>query len=322
MAEQFEFNFGDKLPWICEVIHAILDQAPGGHADGPGETDTRKACKRACILFLHTLWCKSFGTDRVISTVALRKRIVSHIKNYEKFKKRKENASLNARARKLKWTKENEVLFDLLVGDPSTLDADELAFYNGMKQKPRCNYSLSTEVDEQWVQEQEEKKKVEEEIIEKELQDEAEQAMIWDYIDSDNNDVSDYEDEMNCSMPGKSDDQLDNSMISVCSDLLNSSICSMTTRSGFVLKQQSDAETQTEYQYTARPQLRSKSHKVGSQRIKTTLAKCSTAAEISVAKARICFKIIAEEFYKHNYYLKPEDVPIPDDDASGRESCV
>ena len=51
-----EFVFGDKLPWISEVVLAIMRFAPGGPPDGPNQTQKRKEGVTDAAWALHELW--------------------------------------------------------------------------------------------------------------------------------------------------------------------------------------------------------------------------------------------------------------------------
>ena len=252
--------------------------------------------------YLIDLWTRSFGCGHTLSLNTVKTRMLKVVKDYycnvytrlhRSTKKHVEkdcsceNCMMKNTKRLIeqKWKENNDYLFDIGV-DMESLSGDEKLFYEDQK-NGRIG-KLSDEIDEEYEQDQQERKR---QKIEAEMVAAAEEA----FINVDDEDTDE-----------------DTSFLNHSNFSLNRSGLVRTSCPGV------DASTQTET-LIIRPKLRI-NKRVCTDEIKNTCALLSSTCGVSNEMARKIVQLVAKELYGHVFYLTADEQLVDEEEESGDQT--
>ena len=252
---EVRFVLGDKLPWVSEMVLAIVSYAPGGSPKENKESATRKTAVKSYAICLVNLWNKAFSQEYVCSRVTVQKKIRKHLEKFFNEVTCNRRSTLTRRERIIKWKMTESVnqLFDILQPNckVDSFNSSEKQFYLSQKDKIREGY-ISEQIDMEY-----EKKKEDDRVAQDEKEALVEEELSYIYEDDD----ADMTETENVEM----------TFLSADKDVL-------TNRSGLM---RHDLETEN---VVTRPEIRKQ--KNFTEEIKSVISNVSYATGISVDKAR------------------------------------
>ena len=273
---EVRFVLGDKLPWVSEMVLAIVSYAPGGSPKVNKETTIRKAAVNAYAACLVNLWNKAFGQEYVCREKAVKQKIRKHLEKFFNEVTCNRRTTSTRRERIMKWKMIESVnqLFDILQPNckVNSFNSSEKQFYLSQKDKSREGY-ISEQIDIEY-----EKKKEDDRVAQEEKEALVEEELSYIYEDDD----ADMTETENVEMTFLSGDK----------DVLSN-------RSGLMRHnlETEDVVTRQEIQ----------KQKNFTEEIKSVISNVSYATRISVDKARVAVKVVCAELYNHNYYLTADE---------------
>ena len=138
---EVRFVLGDKLPWVSEMVLAIVSYAPGGSPKVNKETTIRKAAVNAYAACLVNLWNKAFGQEYVCREKAVKQKIRKHLEKFFNEVTCNRRTTSTRRGRIMKWKMIESVnqLFDILQPNckVNSFNSSEKQFYLSQKDKSR-----------------------------------------------------------------------------------------------------------------------------------------------------------------------------------------